>query len=183
MLCCFHRHAGITTEQALAALQQAGAALGEGEDDGGPAAGTSAAADAGDDLPEEDKAAMQQFLKQRSTILRRVRSDGESSEEDQDNEAVKANGQGTANTSGPPVDGASHQPAAAAAGKPKQPAIKVAVRAKRAAAAAPVDDAKKHKSAAAGQAPKEVVPGRVAGASLLGLVGDYGSSSGSEDNT
>jgi hypothetical protein len=58
--------------------------------------------------------------------------------------------------------------------KPPQPLFKVAVKVKKAPSAA---------DAAAGGPGQQPAAAGVGGGGLLGLIGDYGSSSGSEDNT
>eukprot|EP00878_Enallax_costatus_P047045 GHUV01057417.1.p1 GENE.GHUV01057417.1~~GHUV01057417.1.p1 ORF type:complete len:274 (+),score=141.80 GHUV01057417.1:61-882(+) len=192
------RHAGITTEQALAALQQAGAALGDDTEDGvadGEAAAAGAmAADGNDELPEEDRMAMQQFLQQQKTVLRRLDSD-ESSDGEPDRAAAIATASATRPSNGEPSSTAAESNGAglgsrsAAAANGKQPAIKVAVRAKRPAVVTAADGSKRAKPAAAAAAAplpqQEQAAGSPQGgaAGILGLIGGYGSSSDTDEDT
>lgn len=184
------RHAGITTEQALNALQREGLGAGDdgsgsGGDDGGgdrqrAEDGAGAHRDSSDeDLPEEDRRAMAEFLAQRQTILKRLDSDDES-EGRRHGGGGGGGGHDTTSKAGDAVPGPSSSTAAVKAapqGAPRAPTIKVAVRAKRPQpnpTAGAAGDDKRHRSDAAGDA-----------ASILGgLIGGYGSSgsgSGSED--
>jgi hypothetical protein len=212
------RHAGITAEDALKALQQAGAAAEADEGDEGGGGGFDGAT--GGPLPDEDQAALEQFMQQRHTILRRLDSDEDVSDEEQQQQqegapvkrrklaaggpsagggeggfgaAVAAAAQADeaagetsqAAAAGPPAAAAAaggaakplSKSAAAAVAKvlPPQPLIRVAVKAKQAP-----------KPEGGGvqlppQHQQQAVAGSDAGAGgILGLIGDYGSSSGDE---
>lgn len=213
------RQAGITAEDALRALQQAGAAAAEDEDADKYGEGAAGATAAGD-LADEDKAALEQFLQQRYTIMRRLDSDDESSGSGDDqgpgaggpakrrklakqqagpaagpSNGAAAGGNGVGE-GGSGKDGSGESAAArpssrgagsaaaaavkqsaAAVAKPVQPLVRVAVKAKKPQGGAAGDGGGggQQQAAAAGA---DAGPG-----GLLGLIGDYGSSSGSEDNS
>lgn len=175
------RHAGVTTEQALAAIT---------------AASTSDVADDGE-VPEEDLAAMRQFLQQKHTIMRRL--------DDDDDESGGGRENGQAQTVA--QDGSTRREAESAASKPstqltkpKTAAFQVMVKPKRQVPTAAAPAVSRHADSpplkrSKSEAPEAAVVraegstdnGTANGTSdqqqqggLLGL-GGYGSGSGDSD--
>jgi hypothetical protein len=151
-----------------------------------------------DDLPEEDRLAMQAFLQQRQTIMRKLESDddddvgyaGGNEEIRQVNgtaaavAAVTSAGESCQHSTGlPTVPGAAATATTSKAAAHKVPAIRISVKCKRAAQPA-LEPSKKVRTSAdsAGAAAAESdVPQQQAEENILGLLGDYGSSSGTEE--
>ena len=177
LLCCSLgcRHAGLTSDQVLAALARSG--------QGAEAEGIAGLADGAEGLPEEDREALQHFLQQKHNVVNRLDSD----EDDEQERGAAAAAPGPSSLKAMEQEGKAGHAGAGRPGLSFRPAVKVKVKAKRPSA----DTFQQVKRSRAAEQQEQITIARSNGeleevqpkgqdtaeGGLLGLVG-YGSSSG-----
>lgn len=177
------RHAGVTTEQALAALAREA----QGGEDGEGVEGAGVQGEG--ELPDEDVEAMREFMAQKRSILsKRIESDEDEEEDGQQQRKGAREGSagaraGPSGSAGVEVGGQQRQQAGkavAAVGGRVAPAVKLLVKPKR-KVQGEGGDAKRQKQQEEERQEKGDSDGSGGGGGgLAGLLGDYGSGSGEE---